>query len=358
MRVLSVVGARPQFVKASAVSSALERAGVAEFLVHTGQHYDAAMSEQFFSELELRAPDVNLGVGSGPHGWQTAQMMLALEPIIEQQAPEWVLVYGDTNSTLAAALTARKLNVPVAHVEAGLRSFNLRMPEEINRRVADSVSDLLLAPTDVAVANLQNEGVPESRIKLVGDVMFDVALRYAKKGLQKSRIVEQLGLATSDYILVTIHRAENTDCAPRLASLAAALRELSHSRTVVFPVHPRTRKELEAMNLLDKLGECRLIGPIGYLDMVSLESRAALIVTDSGGVQKEAFFHQRPCVTLRDETEWVELIDLGWNRLCDISHPETIINCVTEALGSRGREAFPYGDGKAAEKIVALLQTH
>ena len=356
VRIVTVVGARPQFVKASPVSAALKTAGVAEILIHTGQHYDREMSELFFTELELKPPDFNLGVGSGSHALQTAEMMRALEPVIEKEAPDWVLIYGDTNSTLAGALVASKLQIPVAHVEAGLRSFNRAMPEEINRRVADAISDLLFAPTETAVNNLLAEGVAETRIKLVGDVMLDAAMAHGRRAASRSRIMERLGLIEGDYILVTVHRAENTDCAERLSSIARAIGEIAEDYTVVFPVHPRTHKALEAQGLRDLLGRCRLIDPVGYLDMVRLESCAALIATDSGGVQKEAFFHKRPCVTLRDETEWVELVQLGWNRLCDVRDSHSVVAAIRDAIGSRGRDATPYGMGTAAKLIAVALQ--
>lgn len=355
LRVLTVVGARPQFIKAGPVSEAFRLAGVSETVVHTGQHYDANMSALFFEELGLTPPAINLGVGSGSHAFQTAAMLRGLEPVFEAQNPDCVLLYGDTNSTLAGALVASKLHIPLAHVEAGLRSFNRRMPEEINRIVADSLGDLLFAPTDAAEINLRNEGIPSRRIKRVGDVMLDAAMMHSQRALATSQILRGQGLEGLPFILATIHRAENTDAPVRLASIASALVELNGDIPVVFPLHPRTRKSLIDQGLLEQLSECRLIAPVGYLDMVLLESAAAVIVTDSGGVQKEAFFHRTPCVTLREETEWVELVELGWNRLCASDDPGEIVLAVRAAIGTKGQAANPYGDGKASTLIVDLL---
>jgi UDP-GlcNAc3NAcA epimerase len=324
--------------------------------VHTGQHYDANMSALFFEELGLSPPAINLGVGSGSHAGQTSGIMRGLEPVIEAEKPDCVLLYGDTNSTLAGALVAAKLQIPIAHVEAGLRSFNRRMPEEINRIVADIVSDLLFAPTKAAEDNLKKEGIPASRIKQVGDVMLDAAMMYSQRALSNSRILQTQGLQGLPFILATIHRAENTDDGYRLGNIASALAEINAEIPVVFPLHPRTRDALTAHGVLERLSKCRLTAPVGFLDMVLLESSAAAIVTDSGGVQKEAFFHGTPCVTLREETEWVELVELGWNRLCPPDDPGAIVRAVRSAIGTRGKTAKPYGDGKASTRIVDLLR--
>lgn len=358
MKITTVVGARPQFIKAAAVSRVLRATpGVHEVLIHTGQHYDENMSEVFFRELEIPEPDYNLGIGSGSHGAQTGRMLEAIEEVLLEEKPDWVLVYGDTNSTLAGALAAVKLHISVAHVEAGLRSFNRRMPEEINRVLTDHASDLLFAPTQAAVENLCREGIPEERIHLVGDMMYDAALYYGEKARRESRVLERLRLKPESYILVTIHRAENTDDPSRLRAIVEGLCEVGKSVPVVFPVHPRTRKALERHRLFDEaVAYLRLIDPVGYLDMVMLEQNARLIATDSGGVQKEAFFYRVPCVTLRGETEWVELVELGWNRLVYPHSADAVANGITEGLASPGgMEGEPYGNGRSGELIVQRL---
>ncbi len=359
MKVVTVVGARPQFIKAAAVSRVLRATpGVREVLVHTGQHYDDNMSAVFFSELEVPQPDYHLGVGSGSHGSQTGRMLEAVEKVLLREKPDWVLVYGDTNSTLAGALAAVKLHIPAAHVEAGLRSFNRRMPEEINRVLTDHASEVLFAPTEAAVENLRREGIPAGRIKLVGDVMYDAALFYGAKAERESGILERLRLVRQGYILATVHRAENTDDPRRLRAIFGGLFRVAADIPVVLPVHPRTRSALERENLLREVQRhLRLIDPVGYLDMVMLEKHARLIATDSGGVQKEAFFYRVPCVTLRDETEWVELVDLGWNRIVPLrDKQQEVAQALREWLDHPGgREADPYGRGDAAGKIVECL---
>jgi UDP-GlcNAc3NAcA epimerase len=353
MRVVTVVGARPQFIKAAPVGRALRAAGHAEFLLHTGQHYDAALSQVFFAELDLPEPDVNLGVGSGSHGWQTGQMLIGIEGVLQERRPDWVLVYGDTNSTLAGALAAAKLHLPLAHVEAGLRSFNRRMPEEINRVLTDHVADRLLCPSQTAVDNLAAEGITRG-VYLVGDVMAD-ALALAAERAERSDVLTRLGLAERGYLLVTVHRAENTDDVERLRAILGALCALDEP--VVFPVHPRTRQRLEGAEELRSLLACarhmRLVEPVGYLDMVRLERSARMILTDSGGVQKEACWLGVPCVTLRDETEWVETVQAGWNVLVG-TDPERILWAVRHFTPPASRPML-YGDGRAAERIVALL---
>jgi len=358
MKIITIVGARPQFIKATAVSRVLKSAeGVNEILVHTGQHYDANMSDVFFEELEIPRPDYNLGIGSGMHGEQTGKMLEAIEKVLLEEKPDWVLVYGDTNSTLAGALAAVKLHIPVAHVEAGLRSFNRRMPEEINRVLTDHASDLLFAPTKTAVMNLRNEGIPEERIKLVGDVMYDAALFYGKKAERQSQILNKLGLKPKEYILATVHRAENTDDPVRLRVIFDALCEIAGEIKVVLPLHPRTREALIKSGMYDKVASsiC-LTEPVGYLDMVMLEKNARLIATDSGGVQKEAFFYRVPCVTLREETEWVELVELGWNLVVPPLSVGEMADAVMLRLGYfKGAEENPYGDGHSAVKIASYL---
>ena len=353
-KVLSVVGARPQFIKAGVVSRALRRTtGVGEVVVHTGQHYDENMSEVFFRELEIPKPDYHLGIGGGTHGQNTGRMLEAIERVLLDEKPDWVLVYGDTDSTLAGALAAAKLHIPVAHVEAGLRSFNRRMPEEINRVLTDHVSDLLFAPTETAVQNLLREGISSDKVHLVGDVMYDAALYYGEKAEQKSQILPRLGLRPKEYVLATLHRAENTDDPMRLRVILEALAQVHQEMPVVFPVHPRTRKRAEAFGLASLLNHVMAIEPVGYLDMLMLEKNARLIATDSGGVQKEAFFYRVPCVTLREETEWVELVELGWNQLCPPRDIFSVKRCLLKQWS--GVKHNPYGDGNAADKIVLLL---
>lgn len=357
MRILTVVGARPQFIKCSPVSKALREAGHTEVLLHTGQHYDHGMSQIFFDELGMTPPDINLEVGSGSHGLMTAGMLIGIEKAILEHQPDWVLIYGDTNSTVAGALAAAKLHVPIAHVEAGLRSFNRKMPEEINRIVADSISDLLLAPTQEAMAHLAREGVTSERARWVGDVMFDAALMFGQKADATSKILEELALEPGKFALMTIHRAENTDDPRRIQAIVEGMSRFAQDMPVIWPVHPRTRAVLETFESdALKNPDFRLVEPVGFLDMVKLEKAAALVVTDSGGVQKEAFFHQTPCVTLRDETEWVELVELGWNRLCSPSSADAVASAAREMLGVRGRDATPYGDGHAAQRIVSTLE--
>jgi UDP-N-acetylglucosamine 2-epimerase len=354
VRVLTVVGARPQFVKAAPVSRVL-RASHEELLVHTGQHYDPAMSAAFFRDLELPEPHLNLEVGSGPHGAMTGEMIRRLEPIALEQQPDGVLVYGDTNSTLAAAVVAGKLAYPddrrpwLAHVEAGLRSFNRRMPEERNRVVADHLADLLLAPTAAAMAHLEREGL-SPRAELVGDVMVDAHAWAAERAAAH---LPPLAAALDRYVLLTLHRAENVDDATRFARILAGL---DVGLPVVFPVHPRTRVVLER-GVHGLPANVHAIDPVGYLEMVALEARAHAIATDSGGVQKEAYLSGVPCVTLRSETEWTETVEAGWNRVVD-DDPAALRGALAdEAFMSRDRpRPLLYGDGRTAARIVAALE--
>jgi len=360
MKCVTIVGARPQFIKAATVSRVLRSTpDITEILVHTGQHYDSNMSEVFFDELEIPQPDYHLGIGSGTHGSQTGKMLEAIEAVLIQEQPNWVLVYGDTNSTLAGALAAAKLHIPVAHVEAGLRSFNRRMPEEINRILTDHTSDLLFAPTDTAVKNLLHEGIPENKVHLVGDVMYDAALYYGAKADTHSQILSKLGLSPRGYILATIHRAENTDDAARLQAIFQGLMQVAQEIPVVLPLHPRTRKALERENLFSEVSESLLlIEPVGYLDMVMLEKNACLIATDSGGVQKEAFFYHVPCVTLREETEWVELVEMGWNCLaipCNFNTIQKILEMGLNQFIDIKEIPRLYGEGKSAHKTLDIL---
>ncbi|MBN1556395.1 MAG: UDP-N-acetylglucosamine 2-epimerase (non-hydrolyzing) [Phycisphaerae bacterium] len=362
MKIITVIGARPQFVKAAAVSRAVSEhnraAGartITEKIVHTGQHYDDNMSKVFFDELHIPRPEINLEIGSGSHGRQTGAMLARIEEVLLNETPDVVLIYGDTNSTLAGALAAVKLHIPVAHVEAGLRSFNRRMPEEINRIVADSVSTLLLCPTATAVENLNREGVDHG-VHLVGDVMYDSVLYNTRLAEKSSDILDRLGLESKSYYLSTIHRAENTDDPSRLTGILDAFSRLT--RPIVLPLHPRTRKTLGAglETLTDRV---RVIDPVPYLDMLMLEKHARMILTDSGGVQKEAYWFDVPCVTLRDETEWVELAQAGCNRVVG-AEAKNILQAVREfetlnAVLPENRPTDLYGDGHAAEKIVECL---
>jgi len=356
-KILTVLGARPQFIKAGVVSAAIAATdGLQEIVVHTGQHFDANMSDVFFQELGMAKPAHHLDIHGGGHGDMTGRMLIALERVVQGEKPDVVLVYGDTNSTLAGALVAAKLHIPVAHVEAGLRSFNMRMPEEINRILTDRVSAWLFTPTAVASQNLRNEGVPAERITQVGDVMYDVALHHGARVSQEGGALARHGLNAGNYVLATIHRAENTDDPQRLAAIVDALCAMARTRPVIWPLHPRTRNILDRLGLMDKArAGITLIDPVGYLDMVQLEKYAVLIATDSGGVQKEAFFHQVPCVTLRDETEWVELIDAGWNRLADARSEADLQAALQAALTAPRQAVQPYGDGTAARRIVEAL---
>ncbi len=358
MKLITIVGARPQFIKAAVVSRALSalspRASglspVTEVLVHTGQHYDADMSDVFFEELDIPRPDYNLGIGGGSHGQNTGRMLEAIERVLLDEKPQRVLVYGDTDSTLAGALAAAKLHIPVAHVEAGLRSFNRRMPEEINRVLTDHIADQLYAPTPTAVKNLRHEGIPESRIHLVGDVMYDAALYYRDRA-RKPAWFDSLALVPGEFVLCTLHRAENTDDPARLRAIFTGLAE--SRRPILMPLHPRTRGRMQSLGITPA-SNIHLIKPVGYLEMVWLEANCNLVATDSGGVQKEAYFHGKPCVTLRDETEWVELVEAGWNRLAaaDKNH---ILTAFAAADRSAENRVQLYGDGQAAEKVVVGL---
>nr|WP_205703841.1 UDP-N-acetylglucosamine 2-epimerase (non-hydrolyzing) [Candidatus Chloroploca sp. Khr17] len=355
MHILTVLGARPQFIKAAPVSKALREAGHHEYLVHTGQHYDHAMSQIFFDELGIPQPDVNLGVGSGGHGKQTGAMLMRLEEVILEQRPDWVLIYGDTNSTLAGALAAVKLHVPVAHVEAGLRSFNREMPEEHNRVLTDHCADLLFCPTQTAVDNLAREGITQG-VHLVGDTMYDAVLQFGELARQRSRILETLGLTPKQYLLATAHRPYNTDNPEHLRSIISAF--VACGETVIFPVHPRTRARLAdagVMAMLKDAPHVRLIEPVGYLDMLMLEQNARMILTDSGGMQKEAYFFAVPCITLRPETEWVETVEAGWNVVVGASK-ERIATTLREHIWPSSAPPSVFGDGQAALQSITVLE--
>ncbi|MFL0251731.1 non-hydrolyzing UDP-N-acetylglucosamine 2-epimerase [Clostridium neuense] len=348
MKILTVVGARPQFMKAAAVSNVI-RQKHKEILVHTGQHYDGNMSKVFFDELKIPKPDYNLGVGSGNHGKQTGTMLIKLEEIYEKEKPDIVLVYGDTNSTLAGALCASKLLIPVAHVEAGLRSFNMTMPEEQNRILTDHISKYLFVPTTTAEKNLNNEGIKKG-VYNVGDVMYDSVLRISKLAKENSKILEKFDLENNKYILTTIHRAENTNDPKRLKNIVEALNE--SGKRIMLPLHPRTHKYIEDYGLAFS-DNIKIIEPVGPIDMIALEMHACKIVTDSGGVQKEAFFMHKPCITMRDETEWVETVENGWNIIVG-TNKDKIIHGINNFNPTNKQEEI-FGDGTAAEKILDIL---
>lgn len=351
MKILTVIGARPQFIKAAVVSRALRgQAGVQEIIVHTGQHFDANMSDVFFDELDIPKPDFHLGIGGGTHGQNTGRMIEAIEAVLLKEKPNWVLVYGDTDSTLAGALAAVKLHIPVAHVEAGLRSFNRSMPEEINRVLTDHAAELLFAPTQTAVLNLAKEGILGAKVQKVGDVMYDAALYYGSKAEKTSQILQSLKLNSKSYVLATLHRQENVDDQKRLANILQGF--ATSDKPIVLPLHPRTRKRLQEFGLVVPQS-VRIIDPVGYLDMVMLEKHAALIATDSGGVQKEAYFHQVPCITLRDETEWVELVECGANRLVGADAAAIQVALAEEGVFQSGGDL--YGQGNCGDKIATLL---
>ncbi len=352
MKIVTVLGARPQFIKAAPVSRVLRAHGFREFILHTGQHYDENMSDIFFRELEIPQPDCNLGVGSGSHGFQTGQMLIGIEEVLLREKPEWVIVYGDTNSTLAGALAAAKLHYKTVHVEAGLRSFNREMPEEINRVMADHVSSLLFCPSQTAVENLKMEGITKG-VHLVGDVMAATLADGSRLADKHSRILERLGVKPGGYLLATVHRAENTDNPERLLNIMAAFDSLK--QTVIFPVHLRTRKRLTQIGWTPG-PQVRVLEPLGYLDMVMLEKSAHMILTDSGGVQKEAYWLRVPCITLRNETEWVETVGSGWNRLVGTDSEKIVETVNSFILPSRCPPL--YGEGAAVDKVVEILARH
>lgn len=359
-KIVTILGARPQFIKASAVSATLascER--LSEVVIHTGQHFDANMSDVFFAELGMKQPAYHLDIHGGGHGEMTGRMLADIEKVLVAEKPDAVMVYGDTNSTLAGALAAIKLHIPVAHVEAGMRSFNMASPEEINRLLTDRIAQWLFTPTEGAAADLLREGADPAKMHAVGDVMYDVALHHGARVGRQGGMLGQLatrGVRPGEFCLATIHRAENTDHPERLASIADGLIAFAREIPVVWPLHPRTRGVLAGQGKLKALMEALiLIEPLGYLDMVQMEKYAALIATDSGGVQKEAFFHRVPCVTLRDETEWTELVEAGWNRVAPPADAASVLANLRASVGTRGSEIAPYGDGDASRRIVDRL---
>jgi UDP-GlcNAc3NAcA epimerase len=364
MKIVTVVGARPQFIKAAMVSRAIAQHNqqdptnsIQEVLVHTGQHYDLNMSDLFFAEMQIPAPDYHLGIGGRSHGAMTGQMLEKIEEVILKEKPHVVLVYGDTNSTLAGALAAVKLHIPVAHVEAGLRSHNLRMPEEVNRVLTDQISCWLFCPTETAVKNLENEGFLTCKQALVcnvGDVMYDAAVFYKQIAKPTDAIADLIKELNGNFYLATVHRAENTDNPVCLRNIISALDTISQTTPVVLPLHPRTHKLLAENNLV--LSDIRLLAPVGYFDMITLLDRCKAVFTDSGGLQKEAYFFHKPCITLRDETEWVELIDNGFNTLIG-ANKDKIID-IEKTINTKNMDYSKpvlYGNGNASVKIIQKL---
>lgn len=355
MKIVTVVGARPQFIKAAALSRCIKKEyadKIQEVLVHTGQHYDKNLSDSFFADLSIPEPKYHLSVIAKKQGEMTGRMLEAIEKVLLEEKPDCVLVYGDTNSTLAGALAAVKLSIPIAHVEAGLRSFNLRMPEEINRILTDRISSYLLCPTEESVKNLKREGLTKG-LHYVGDVMYDNALYFGQIAHHRSDILDKLKLKKSNFILMTCHRAENTDNPENLRQILMAAREIASRLPVLFPIHPRTRSCIEQYELNAYLKELVVLDPLPYFDMILLQQSAKVILTDSGGVQKEAFFYGIPCITLRDETEWVETVQLGWNQVVGASCEKILSAINTIQEGSQASQ--PYGEGDASRRIIEAI---
>ena len=361
MKIVTIIGARPQFIKAAPISEAIAKKRALGFeldevIVHTGQHFDKNMSDIFFEELLIPKPDYNLKINGGSHGEMTSKMIKGIEDILIFEKPDIVLVYGDTNSTLAGAISVVKLHIKIAHVEAGLRSFNLKMPEEINRILTDRISSFLFTPTETATNNLVKEGVDTRIIHQVGDVMYDIVKKIRGNLGFKNNILEKYGLIKNKYILATLHRAENVDDLDTLRIVVEAFLIVSDEFVVVWPLHPRTKEKLILLGLLEKVSKSIiLIDPVGYLDMLVLEENSALIATDSGGIQKEAYFFKVPCVTLRNETEWVELLHSGWNCLAPPISTEFIVDKIKSSMNTSGDGSFLYGKGDAADLIISKL---
>lgn len=351
---MTIVGARPQFIKAAATSAAVRRAGISEVIVHTGQHYDQSMSEVFFNQMGIPHEDYNLGVGSGSHAYMTAAILQGIERLLEEVRPDAVLVFGDTNSTMAGALAAAKMHVPVGHVEAGMRSFNRLMPEEINRVMTDHIATWHYCSTQNAADNLVREGIT-SGIEVTGDVMTDAVMQFSQKAVFPPAVLADADLQAGRFITMTCHRAENTDDMTRLASILAGIARISASTPVVYPVHPRTLSRLTESGLCLPTGVIAT-GPLSYLDMLALMKNSAAILTDSGGIQKEAYLLGVPCVTMRDETEWIETVESGWNALSG-ADADAIAACVEAAMkpGTRATRTPLFGDGHAADRIAAHL---
>jgi UDP-GlcNAc3NAcA epimerase len=354
-KILTIVGARPQFVKAAALSRALKKCNLEEMLVHTGQHFDENMADIFFRQMEIPEPKYNLGINSLSHGAMTGRMLEELEKVLQAEEPEAVVVFGDTNSTLAGALAAAKLHIPVAHVEAGLRSFNMKMPEEINRILTDRMSNWLFCPTETAVNNLYREGFENfnARIENTGDVMYDVALYYSRISERHATVFKTYKMDSRPLVLATLHRQENTDDLSRLRSIVDALNALNNEYRIVLPLHPRTRKILEHENIRPGFEP---LDPVGYFDMIELLKNCMFVITDSGGLQKEAFFFKKQCLVIRDETEWTELVDLGYNHLVGADKFRILRKADELAKTNPGFKQKPYGEGNAAEKIAVILR--
>ena len=351
MKIISVVGTRPQFIKLAILSKEL-RENHNEIIIHTGQHYDDNMSKYFFEEMQIAKPDYNLNIGSGSHGKQTAEMLIGLEDIFLHQKPDVVITFGDTNTTLATGLAATKLNIPVAHVEAGLRSHNREMPEEINRILTDHISDYLFAPTLTAMENIKIDNL-YGKPFLVGDVMYDSLLYYGKIAEQKSRILKNLKLKQKEYILLTLHRPYNVDNICKLRNIFSALKQTK--KIIVLPVHPRSRKMIESTNTIIP-ENISIIEPLGYLDFIFLQKHSEKIITDSGGIQKEAYLNGIPCITIRPETEWIETVKAGWNVLVGDKKDQLIENCL-HFKPSHNRPRY-FGDGNSSKKIISILESH
>ncbi|MBT4333082.1 MAG: UDP-N-acetylglucosamine 2-epimerase (non-hydrolyzing) [Candidatus Cloacimonetes bacterium] len=353
MKLITIIGARPQFIKAAAVSREIAKhSEIKEIIVHTGQHFDANMSEIFFEQMHIPKPDYNLEINSLSHGAMTGRMIEKIEEVLLDEKPDWILIYGDTNSTIAGSLAAKKLHIKVAHVEAGLRSFNRNMPEEINRILTDKISDILFCPTDTAVQNLQNEGIGKNSLTQIvkcGDVMQDAAIFYTDLA-QKPEIE-----VPEEFILATIHRAENTDDPKRLTSIFNALNKISHKLPIILPLHPRTKKIISISKLITTNSQLIFIDPVGYLEMIYLLQNCSLVMTDSGGLQKEAFFFRKPCVTLRDETEWVELVENGFNEIVGANENKIISGYKKMSKKQNDYKINLYGNGEASEKIINKL---
>lgn len=352
MKIITIIGARPQFIKAAVVSRVIkEISGVEEILIHTGQHFDANMSDVFFDELDIRKPDYQLKIGGGTHGQNTGRMIEAIEEVLLAEKPDWVLVYGDTDSTLAGTLAAVKLHIPIAHVEAGLRSFNRQMPEEINRLLTDHAADILFAPTDTAVLNLKNEGISDFKVHQVGDVMYDATLFYQEKAKKPDSVQD----IAKDFVLCTIHRAENTNDLNRLIRIINALNSIAEDHIIILPVHPRTAGVISKMPKIQLHENIRVIDPVGFLEMNWLLQNCSLVMTDSGGVQKEAFFHLKPCVTLRDETEWVELIKAGVNMLASPEDGDIPAAFKSMYGHTIDKNLNLYGDGQTGKRVLEIM---
>ena len=357
IKILTVVGARPQFVKAAALSRAIKKAGLEEVLVHTGQHFDKNMAEIFFKQMEIPEPNYNLEINSLSHGAMTGRMLEKIEEVLNIEKPNIVVVFGDTNSTIAGSLAAAKLHIPIAHVEAGLRSFNMQMPEEINRILTDRISDILFCPTKTAVGNLEKEGFKSfnSEIVVSGDVMYDVALYYSRISEKHSTIISDLGLKDKPFIVTTLHRQENTDDLNRLSSIVDALNELSKSHKIILPIHPRTKIIMDRENLKLNFNP---IEPVGYFDMIELLKHCSFVISDSGGLQKEAFFFEKNCLVIRDETEWTELVELGYNYIVGADKQKILDGALKIEKFIADFDEKPYGDGNASELIVNYIKQY